>query len=187
MIELSILIWLMAFFFGYIGTLRGWTKEIISSAGIILGLFALFEFDTLIRQSLFGDMPADQKFYVQTAIFLVIVFFSYQTRALIGLDVDRARGGRNTRDPFQTKVLGAIAGFINGYLISGSIWYFLDINRLPNGLYPLDPYVIAPAPGTASADALQSLPLYVLTQGGANNDLLALSVVVLFIVVLIII
>lgn len=186
MIELSVLVWIMAIFFGYIGMLRGWTKELIASSGIILGLFALYQFDTLLRVQLLGALPNDQRFYIQSFIFIVIVFFAYQTRAVVGSEANRARGG-DGRDPLQNRVLGAIVGFANGYMIGGSIWYFLDINRLPTGQYPLAPHVIAPLPGTASAAAIPNLPLYLLTQGGANGDLLSLLVVILFIVVLVMI
>ncbi len=186
MIELNILVWLLSAFFAYVGAMRGWTKEVISLAGVILGLFALYQFDTLIRQTLLLAVPNDQKFYLQSVFFLVIVFFAYQQRALVGNDANRARGDSG-RDPLQTRILGAIVGFVNGYLISGSIWYFLDINRLPTGQYPLSPYVIAPLTGTASAQALPNLPLYLLTQNGANGDLLSLLVVVLFVIVLIMI
>lgn len=186
MIELSLLLWVVAFFFAYIGSMRGWTKEVISLAGIILGLFFMFQFDTLIRLTLLGDLPVDQRFYIQSAMFLLIVFFSYQTRALVGGDATRARGQAG-RDPLQTKVLGGIVGFVNGYLIGGTIWYFMEINRTPAGLYPLDPFVVSPPAGTASAVAIQNLPLNVLTQNGQNGDLLSLAVVVLFIIVLVMI
>lgn len=188
MVELSLLVWLLAAFFAFIGSTRGWTKEVISSAGIVLGLFALYQFDNLIRFNLFGDLPLDQKFYLQTVIFLGIVFFAYQTRAIVGAEATRTRAGNTDgADPLQTRVLGGLVGFINGYLIGGTVWYFLDINRFPNGAYPLDPYIIAPPAGTASAQALQNLPMYVLTQNGASGDLLSLAVVVLFVIVLILI
>ena len=187
MVELSVLVWLLAAFFGYVGSIRGWTKEVISMAGIVLGLFALYQFDTLIRLTLFGALPNDQKFYLQSILFLMIVFFAYQTRAIVGGEARRARSGSEGRDPLQTRALGAIVGFINGYLVGGTIWYFLDINRNPGGLYPLDPFVIAPPAGTVSAVTVNQLPLYVLTQNGANGDLLSLAVVVLFIIVLILI
>lgn len=186
MIELNVLVWVLAGFFSYLGFQRGWTKELISMAGIILGLFAIYQFDTLIRVTLFGDLPPDQRFYLQTVIFLAIVLFAYQTRALIGADAQRGRGNSG-RDPMQSRVLGAIVGFANGYLVGGTIWYFLDINRTATGAYPLTPYVITPPPGSASAAALPNLPLYLLTQGGQNGDLLSLAVVVLFIIVLILI
>jgi hypothetical protein len=186
MIELNILVWSMAVFFAYLGWGRGWTKEIISLAGIMLGLFAIFQFDNVIRGGFLAGFTPDWRFYMQTALFLAIVFFSYQTRALVGGDANRARGDSG-RDPLQAKALGAIVGFINGYAIGGTIWYFLDINRLPNGQYPLDPFVIAPLAGTASAQAVPNLPLYLLTQNGTNGDLLSFMVVALFIFVLIMI
>ncbi len=185
MVDLSLLIWLAAFFFAYVGFGRGWSKEVISMAGIVLGLFALHEFDNLLRGTILANLPPDQVFYVQSVIFLIIVFFAYQTRALIGGDVERARRGdsREGRDSLQASALGAIVGFWNGYLISGSLWYFLDINAIA-GRYPLDPYVVAPA----SREVVSSLPLYVLAGGpGSNGDLLALAVIVLFLIVLVVI
>lgn len=185
MIELVVLVWAMAFFFAYVGSLRGWTKEVISMGGIILALFALHHFDPLIRQVLLIGLPADQVWLIQSALFVTIVFFAYQTRALAERIGRRDEG----RDPLQSRALGGIVGLINGYMIGGTIWYFMDINRpVPGGPYPLDPFVVAPTPGSASEAALSTLPLYVLAQGpGSNGDLLALSVIVLFIFVLVMI
>lgn len=190
MIELSLLIWVTAAIFAYIGWLRGWTKEIISLAGITLGLFALNEFDTLIRQTLFGELPVEQVFAIQATIFLVIVFFAYQTNALAA----RAEQ-REQRDELQTRALGGLVGFANGYLVAGTLWYFLDIAN-----YPLSPYVVQPEVGSTSATTVSNLPLYLLTgntralDAAGNilietgpNDLLSLMVVVLFVVVLVII
>ena len=190
MIQLVTLMWTMALFFAIIGFLRGWNKELISTAGIILGLFALFQFDTLLRGTLLAGLPTDQVFYVQCGIFIVIVFFAYQTRGFrperSGEERRREREGGPGgigRDHLQSSVLGALVGFLNGYLIWGSIWYFLDINQ-----YPLAPYVIAPSAGSPSDQARNILPLVILG-GGVNGsgDLLSLAVIVLFLVVLIMI
>jgi hypothetical protein len=177
MIQLSAMMWVMAIFFAIIGFMRGWTKELIVTSGIILGLFALFQFDTLIRGTLLANVPRDQVFLVQGGIFIVIVYFAYQNRAI---EVARREGGR---DSFQEGILGGLIGFINGYLIWGSLWYFMDINE-----YPLAPNIIAPAPGSPSDQARNLLPLVVL--GGGENgsgDLLAVAVIILFLVVLIMI
>lgn len=183
MLELNLLIWLLAAVFAYIGWQRGWTKGIISLSGVMLGIFAMYQFDTLIRITLFGDLPRDQIFYLQSIIFLVIVYFAYETRALERIGANRSE----QREELQNRVLGGIVGFINGYLIGGTIWYIMDINRFPNGAYPLDPYVVAPPIGSSSAAAINNLPVYLLTQNGASGDLLSLIVVVLFVVVLIMI
>ena len=179
MIELNILVWSLAVVFAVLGWRRGWTKEVISMAGIVLGLFGLFQFDNVIRGQLLLAFPNDQRFYIQTILFLIIVGLAYDDR--IGRQTSQRP---DNRDPLQTKALGALVGFANGYLIGGTIWYLLDINRLPNGQYPLAPYIVAPPPGTASAAAIANLPLYVLTNNGTNGDLLSLAVVVLFVFVL---
>lgn len=191
MIQLSAVLWAGAILFAFVGFSRGLSKEMISLSGIILGLFALHQYDDLVRGVLLANLPADQKFYVQSAIFILIVFFAYQTRAFVGTDAARVRtsGSPEGRDNLQASVLGGIIGFINGYLILGTIWYFLDINRLPNGnLYPLDPYIVAPVSGSPSAEAVSTLPLYVLAGGpSGSGDLLALAVIILFLIVLVVI
>jgi hypothetical protein len=180
MIELSAILVMMSIFFAMIGFMRGWNKEIVSTAGVVLGLFALFQFDTLLRGTLLANVNRDQVFFVQAGIFIAIVFFAYQTRSIMGADLERAREGR---DSLQEGVLGALLGALNGYLIWGSIWYFMDINE-----YPLSPYVVAPAPGSPSAQTQNILPLVLLGGGpGGNGDLLAIAVIILFVFVLILI
>lgn len=182
MLELMTLVWAFIIFFAFAGFQRGWTKEIISMAGIILGLFALHQFDVLIRGQLLAGFGASLKFMFQAGVFLVIVFFAYQTRALIGSDIQAAQGG-DGRDALQSKVLGGIVGAVNGYLVSGSVWYFMHINH-----YPLSPYIAEPASGSLSFQNLGNLPLYILAQGpGSPDDLLSLMVIALFIAVLILI
>ncbi len=178
MIQLSAVMIVMAIFFGIIGFLRGWNKELISTAGIVLGLFALYQFDSLIRGTLLAGVSRDQVFFVQALIFLAIVYFAYQTRSILGEDIRRRNEGR---DRFQESILGGIVGFVNGYLIWGSLWYFMDINE-----YPFAPYIIAPSPGSPSDQARNLLPLVILG-GGGNGDLLAVAVIVLFVIVLVLI
>lgn len=181
MIQLSFFMWVMAVLFGYIGFTRGWNKEIISTSGIILGLFALFEFDDVLVD-LLVNLPLSQAFLVRAAIFGIIVYFAYQTRALIGQDAERGRAVEG-RDQLQTNILGGLVGFLNGYLIWGSLWYFMHITD-----YPLSPHISAPTAGSPSAEFIDSLPLFVLA-GGPTGDgnLLAAAMIVLFLIVLIVI
>ena len=179
MIQLTVLLWSMALIFAYIGFTRGWNKELIATSGIILGLFALTEFDDVISD-LLANIPPDQGFAVRAAIFAIVVFFAYQTRAVIGDDAGRRRAGGEGRDDLQASILGGIVGFINGYLIWGSIWSFME-----NTNYPLAPYISRPLPGTSSAAFIDNLPLAILSSGDGN--LLAAAVIVLFLIVLIVI
>ncbi len=181
MIQLSVFMWLMAVLFGYIGFMRGWSKEMISTSGIILGLFALFQFNDTISELLI-TVPPEQAFLFRALAFAIVVFFAYQTRALIGEEAKKPNKN-DGRDRLQASVLGAVIGFMNGYLIWGSLWYFMHITN-----YPLSPYISAPLPGTYSADFVESLPLYILG-GGPTGDgnLLSALVIVLFLIVLIVI
>ncbi len=182
MLELATLVWGFVLAFAAVGLGRGWTKEIIALAGIMLGLFALHQFDSAIREQLLVNFSSQVKFLFQSAILMIIAFFAYQTRALVG---NRAQDEPDVtgRDALQSKALGGIVGAVNGYLLSGSIWYFMHIND-----YPLSPYIEAPAIGSLSLSTVNNLPLYVLAGGpGAPGDLLSLSVIGLFIIVLVLI
>jgi hypothetical protein len=180
MIQLVGLLLGMALVFAIIGYIRGLSRELIAMAGIILALFALFQFDDVIRGTLLANVGNDQKFWIQTFLFLAIVFFAYQTRTFTRRDLSQRVEGR---DNLQSSVLGGLIGFVNGYLIWGTLWYFMDINN-----YPLSPYISQPPANSPSAQAISTLPLYLLAGGpGGTGNLLALAVIVLFIFVLIVI
>ena len=48
MITLDAWFWIMIIIFGVIGMLRGWTKEIITAAGMVLSLFTLHWFGEIL-------------------------------------------------------------------------------------------------------------------------------------------
>ncbi len=183
MIDLSALMWVLAILFSVLGWNRGWKRELIGTAGIVLALFGLFQFDAILRGTLLANIDASQSLLIQIGIFAAVVFFAYQTRTVFGNELRSSGGGNTGRSDYQNSVLGAIIGFFNGYLIWGTLWYFVDINE-----YPLSPYVIAPAPGSPADGARSLLPLIVLGGGpGGNGDLLAVAVIILFVVVLVLI
>jgi hypothetical protein len=183
MVELAFIVYILTAFFAYIGWLRKWKKELISLAGIALAIFALHEFRPFLIGTLLENLPESQQFFILSFLFVVIVYFAYQTRGF------REEGNA---DVLQQKALGAIVGGLNGYLISGTLWYFLDISyreALAQGIataqYPLAPLVTLPPSDTISFTMIGNLPQYVLTSGDGN--LLSLLVVVLFIIVLVLI
>lgn len=175
MISLVSLMWATAIFFAFMGALRGWNRELVGTAGIVLGVFTIFQFDSILRGTIFLLMSSDQIFGVQLIIFTSIVFLAYRSQSVVDPTDRRTR--------IQGGILGAIVGFGNGYFVAGSIWYFLDINR-----YPFPQFVTAPAPGTVSFQAIESMPI-VLLGGGltGNGDLLAVAVIVLLALVIIVV
>jgi len=199
MMQLNALLFILIGMFCVIGFQRGFNKEVISLAAIVLALFTLNSFDDLLRVTLLGNTPTQTRFIVQAAIFAIIVFFGYQTRALIGGDAKAAQsvanrryddggrgGGRRLddgRDELQSRILGALMGMLNGYLVWGSLWYLMHIND-----YPLAPFIRAPVAGSDSASLVSALPLYILAGGpGGVDPLLSAAVIVAFIIVLILI
>jgi len=175
MISLASLMWATAIFFAFMGALRGWSRELVGTAGIVLGVFAIFQFDALLRGTIFLLMSPDQVFGVQLIIFLSIVFLAYRSQGVVDSDEGRGR--------IQSGILGIIVGFANGYFVAGSIWYFLDINR-----YPFPQFVTAPAQGSVTYNALDSMPIVLLGGGLAGNgDLLAVAVIVLLAIVIMIV
>jgi hypothetical protein len=119
---------IMVFLFALVGSMRGWTKEVVVTSALILALFTINQFFSTV----FGFIGWDNnvtpppelrrwQFFIMSAFLLAIAFFGYQ-----GPAIARSRvGDRLTRrDNLQDKVLGFLVGGTNGWLIVGSIWAF---------------------------------------------------------------
>ncbi len=174
MVQLATILWTLIVLFAIVGAMRGWTRELISVAGIILALFATWQFDAILIQPLTRGATPEQIFFLYTGILVVITFFAYQTPT--NLISRRQQAALDQRQGLQERLLGFVLGGVNGYLIFGTIWYYLDRTG-----YPFAPFIFAPSPDSASAAMVQSLPLIFLVQG----NLLTILVVVLFLFVLI--
>jgi hypothetical protein len=179
MIEIINLIWLTAIFLGILGFQRGWNRELLVTAGLILGMFALFQFDSLLRGTFLAIVPADQVFLVQGALFAFWAFYIYQFRLAETDERGRNANSTNRSDNLQEGILGSLLGFFNGYLIMGGIWYFLDVNE-----YPFAPFVVAPPSNSPTAQSLWLMP-FILFSGGVEGtgDFLTVAVVVCFLLV----
>lgn len=173
MIQLSSVLWLTIFTFALIGYLRGFDKELIATSGIVLALFTLVQFnDFLVTLTSGAGNPLQALFYLQAILVLVVTFFAYQTPT----DRLTIRGSRNrARGETQSRLLGVLTGGFNGYLVFGSLWFYLDEKG-----YPIDS-ISPPQIGTASQGLVDSLPLSWLLEG----NLLTLLVIGLFLFILI--
>lgn len=171
MISLLSLMWTSAVFFALTGALRGWRRELVGATGILLGFFAIFQFDSLLRGSLYLLLTDEQTFLLQMAAMLGIAAIAYRSR--FAARADERSGG------IKSMAFGAAVGFFNGYLIAGSTWYFLDINR-----YPFSQLLSAPADGSVSFLGAGAMPIVVLGGGlAASGSALAVAVLVILAVV----
>jgi len=122
MMSIVYVFWMYVILFGVIGAMRGWAKELLVSFSVILSLalnHVLRKYIPLAR-----DLPEidPSLFWVRTIILLVLVYFGYQTVVSIPHLASRA-----AREKLQDTLFGAFLGGLNGYLISGSILYYIHI------------------------------------------------------------
>lgn len=172
MVQLSTVLWTSILLFAFIGYMRGWTKEVLATAGIILALFTIKQFETLLIDPLTNGGQSS-KFYLQATILLGLAFFGYQTPPERFI-----RRKVVAREGVQEGILGALVGALNGYLLVGSLWWYMD-----NLEYPLSPHIVPVAPGSASANMVDALPLSWMLSG--DGGILALVVIVLFIFIIV--
>jgi uncharacterized membrane protein required for colicin V production len=191
MISIHIVFWLMVIFFAIIGYIRGWQKEVIAATGLIASIAALHQFGypviTLLSpvvgtiaqrrpDGLLNPFAVQQhQFWVQAIFHTVLAFFSFQMVARLA-DMPAAGGrlGPRIRGALEKRVIGAAIGAVNGYLLVGTLWGFLEYAlspigyvRLPPGQpYPFDPNVIVrPSMASSAMVVAEWLPLGILSPG----------------------
>jgi uncharacterized membrane protein required for colicin V production len=152
MVSLSVLFYLFVIIFALIGAIRGWAKEIIATFSVFLALFIISVLETYVPgiTSFFDSDPTTSSVIFDCILLGVIVFAGYQTPNLPVL----VENQRFMRDRLQDTVLGLLIGALNGYMVFGSIWYFIHAAD-----YPFS-FVLAPIAGTTAGEAaLKIIPL----------------------------
>jgi uncharacterized membrane protein required for colicin V production len=129
------------FILGTVGLVRGPSKELGVTMALVVMLAVFTQFDTLtsvdelpdrVNNALEGlGLGSDDALKRQT-----MVVFLYS--AAISLTAFMAYHGQDTlkfsfKDPggFLGSVVGWLTGALNGYLIFGTIWYYLDMLDYP--------------------------------------------------------
>lgn len=132
MIYIEAIFWLFIFFFAVIGMIRGWAKELLVTFAVILSLFimaVLQQFVPFIREAVLNANKGDPQavFWFRTILLTILVFFGYQ-----GPNIAKLVGSTKfVREKLQDSLLGLFLGAVNGYLVIGTLWYFLDQARYP--------------------------------------------------------
>ena len=176
MISLQFIFFFMIIFFATIGYMRGWQREVISLTGIIGALAMLTQFGDILTGlvgSLTGGPNLIDPFSVRQQFWIPPSSSPSWPSSAIGCGqlADQAMGGRfgeRLRGGLEKRILGALFGAVNGYLLIGSLWGFLEYQITQNGYvrlplgepYPFDASVIVRPIADASAAALADmLPL----------------------------
>ncbi|GAB4403694.1 MAG: hypothetical protein Kow00123_15030 [Anaerolineales bacterium] len=135
--------------FGLIGLVRGFLKEVGVTTVLAFLLFLLTFFAKQITQAL--DMlvalvrisPPDSpqanlvRYGVYAGVIIMTAFISYQGETL-------AFEGRPVPGPFGI-ILNLVIGLWNGYLIIGSLWYYMHQLNYPISLFGLFQQPLTPA------------------------------------------
>jgi hypothetical protein len=146
MFTLSFVFFLFLFIFGCIGALRGWGKELLVTFSLILALFiiqVLQAYVPPVARMLASSDPKTQFFLWS----IVVCFF-----ALVGYHTPRIHKMAAIKmmhnDRLQDWLLGGIIGLINGYLLIGTLWWYLHEANYPFSAQ----YMLAPQAGTPTGD-----------------------------------
>lgn len=143
MMSLVYVFWMYVFVFALIGWLRGWAKELLVSFSVILALtFIHVVYRYLPVEGLLNTPTSD--FWFRTIVLGVVVFFGYQTVISVPRLASKA-----LRERFQDSLFGIVLGALNGYLIAGSVLYFLH-----QANYPFPQVVSPPIANSPSAETL---------------------------------
>lgn len=155
MVSLSFVFWLFVILAAIIGTLRGWAKELLVTVSVVLAIFVidvLEEFIPYLQQLyLLGGEAA--LLPTRATIVILLAFFGYETPRITFL----SKGA--VREKIQDAILGFFIGAFNGYLIIGSLWYFLHVADYPFVfiLPPNDPNIVA----LVNSEALRSTEMLI--------------------------
>jgi hypothetical protein len=139
MVSLTVLFGMLVTLFAIIGAMRGWAKELLVSASLMLGLFlnAILEnYVTAYRTALMLQPPLTQ-FILRGGVLVLLAFFGYQTPHI------RALQPKLARERMEEILLGLVLGALNGYLLIGSLFFYLDQTGYPTSL------IIPPAADSA--------------------------------------
>jgi lysylphosphatidylglycerol synthetase-like protein (DUF2156 family) len=145
MVYLNFIFFCFVILFAIIGAMRGWAKEMMVTASAMLALFVITVLETYVKglSETFAVPGSDGQFWMRVALILMLTFFGYQTPNL-----PRIGGERFARERLQDSMLGIFLGALNGYLIVGSIWYFLS-----EANYQAISYIIPPDPNSIPGQA----------------------------------
>lgn len=122
MMSLSTVFWMLLIITGIIGGSRGWARELLVLFSLILAMCIT----SLIQQFLPGveamlrTQSPQFQFYTRATLFMLLAFFGYE-----GPAISSALAGKGKREKLQDILLGFCIGMINGYLLVGSLWYYM--------------------------------------------------------------
>ena len=176
MVSLDILFWIFIAVFALIGAIRGWAKELLVTFSVFMTLFCINVLENQVApvKAYLANNPVSTQVWLRMIVLIAVVFFGYQTPNFPRV----SENNRFMREHFQDTILGFLLGGFNGFMIFGSIWYFLHAAN-----YPF-PIIIPPIAGTPAGEAaLKLIPLLAPTWLGTPVIYYAVAIAFVFVLV----
>ena len=147
MVSLTVVFATFVILFAVIGAMRGWAKELLVTSAVILGLFLNAILENYIEpyRTTLLIQPGGTQFLMRALLVLLLAIFGYQTPRL------RALEGKVARERLQDMLLGLVLGALNGYLLLGSLWFYLHQAGYPTDL------ILRPEPGSELGNQIAGL------------------------------
>jgi hypothetical protein len=136
MMSILYVFWMYVILFSVIGAMRGWVKELMVVFSVVLALttnHVLRKYIPLVEAL---DADSSSLFWIRSLVLVTLVYFGYQTVVSIARLAARA-----TRERLQDTLFGIFVGAINGYLIAGTLLFYLNEAKYPY------PEIISPPTG----------------------------------------
>ncbi|HSB90579.1 MAG TPA: hypothetical protein VLD63_11205 [Anaerolineales bacterium] len=150
MVSLVVVFGMFVILFGLIGGMRGWAKELLVTSAVVLGLFlnAILESYISPYKAAMESQPGINQFAIRAGLLVLLAFFGYQSPNI------RALQQKLARERLEEILLGLCLGLLNGYLLIGSIWFYLHKAGYPTAL------ITAPAEGSDLAQEIANIIAY---------------------------
>jgi hypothetical protein len=141
MIAMVAVFFIMIILFGLVGSARGWGKEVLVIASVILALAAITLLEDLLNlDELLGSQQT--VFFVRMLILTTLVYFGYQSPK-----VSRIARATERRALIGERILSFLMGMVSGYFVVGTYWYFANVANYPG----LEKYITAATPEVAES------------------------------------
>jgi len=173
LVPIEVVFGIIVFVFGLIGFGRGFLKELGVTTVLVVVLFFLSRLDpyldsamrkgiALVDSTVTAQQAQEIECWIMMFVIICTTFLSYHGETL-------AFPGYLSHG-LQSMLLGLMVGCINGYLVAGTVWYYMDKYAYPVRWLGFDPTQFSP---TAQA-VVQYLPVGFLGQPAVLGESLLL-------------
>ena len=145
MLSIEIVLFMVIFMVSIVGLMRGPSKELGVTMAVVVLLAILSQFSRLVdpgglavrANALMsglgmgsGDAMRQRTFvwFLYSSIIIMTAFMAYHGQATLAFGFQDPKG-------IWGALLGALVGAFNGWLIGGTIWYYLDLLDYPIRVY----------------------------------------------------